>query len=64
MRVRTAPQTDIPDEELVHDTPLCPPHQFLSAWATPTDATDHEDTVPAIFCAACGDIRPLRIPGA
>lgn len=41
---------------------LCPPHDFDAGWATPTDAKDHDDTVPALYCSACGEIRALRIP--
>lgn len=41
----------------------CPPHDFTSSWGSPAgrDVTESE-AVPVIYCTACGDIRPLRIP--
>ena len=38
----------------------CPPHEFLTAWATP--ASGEGENVPCIVCCACGEIRALCIP--
>lgn len=53
----------IPDEEQMTEERECPPHQFEAGWATPADGgKDHEDTIPALYCKACGDVRAFRIP--
>ena len=62
MFTRTASDTEIPESEQVRDVKMCPPHDFDAGWASPSDATDHDDTVPALYCRACGDIRLFRIP--
>jgi hypothetical protein len=63
MTVRTATQTDIPaQEQMVEREQWCPPHDFDAAWATPTSGDG--DTVPALYCRMCGDIRLFRIPTA
>ena len=53
----------IPDEEQVApEERECPPHNFEAGWATPADGgKDHEDTIPALYCKACGDVRAFRI---
>jgi len=62
MFTRTAPKQDVPEREQLDETILlCPPHDFESAWCTPLDAKDHDDTVPGLFCRACGSIRAFRI---
>ena len=64
MFTRTLPRAEAPERENMElEHALCPPHDFESGWATPTDAKDHDDTVPGLFCRACGDVRPFRIPG-
>lgn len=64
MFTRLSTDTEIPERERVDDErPLCPPHDFEAAWATPPDARDHDDTVPALFCRSCGDVRAFRVPG-
>ncbi len=60
--IRTAADPEIPGAERVREVTMCPPHDFEAAWATPTDATNHDDTVPALFCRSCGDVRAFRIP--
>ena len=58
-------QTETPEREdmdLEHE--LCPPHDFQAGWATPQDAANHDDTVPALWCGACGEVRAFRIPDA
>ena len=65
MTVRTATQTDteIPEEERVpNGEQPCTfmPHDFDSSWATPPGGG--EDTVPCLYCRACGEVRALRIP--
>jgi hypothetical protein len=63
MFTRTLHQQDIPDrEDMPLEEQLCPPHEFEAAWGTPPDAANHEDTVPALYCRACGDIRRFRVP--
>jgi hypothetical protein len=52
-----------PEREEMHGERMCPPHEFESAWATPADAVNHEDTVPGLYCKACGDVRAFRLPG-
>ena len=47
---------------VVPDIPAAAPHDFEAAWATPRIALGHDDTVPALFCRACGDVREFRIP--
>lgn len=49
-------------EQMPDREPMCPPHDFEAAWATPRIALGHDDTVPALFCRACGDVREFRIP--
>ena len=65
MFMRRAPPEIIvesyPEREESDEMALCPPHDFQAAWATPPDSKDHDDTVPALFCAACGDIRAFRL---
>lgn len=61
MFTRTIPE--VPEHERVDlEHEMCPPHDFEAAWATPPDATSHDDTAPALYCKACGDVRAFRIP--
>lgn len=41
---------------------MCPPHDFEAAWAAPNRNELSADTVPALYCKACGEIRPFFIP--
>lgn len=62
MFTRIVPQ-DIPEREQVGiEHTLCPPHDFDFGWATKADAQPGDDTVPAIYCKSCGDIRAFRLP--
>lgn len=61
MFTRTAqevPEREKLDPETIQ---LCPPHDFESGWCSPLDAKDHDDTVPGLFCRACGSIRAFKI---
>ena len=57
--IQLAPDPDAPGLPHLDE---CPPHQFEAGWATPLDPANHEDTVPALWCRACGDVRAFRIP--
>ena len=62
MFARTHVKPVIPErEDMDLDQALCPPHEFDAAWALAADATDHDDTVPALYCRACGEIRSFRL---
>lgn len=62
MFTRTAELVDVPEREQMDKEQFCPPHDFEAGWATPLDAKDHDDTVPALYCHACGETRAFRIP--
>lgn len=53
---------DIPDREQVREDLLCPPHDFDAAWAQPQNPSSNDDTVPALYCKACGEVRAFRVP--
>lgn len=42
----------------------CPPHKFSSAWASSSDPSllGDDNTVPCLYCSACGEVRALRVP--
>ena len=66
MSVKLANPADVPEhdrlEERDHNCAFDgPPHSFDQGWATPADGRD--DTVPVLFCAACGEVRALRLTG-
>jgi hypothetical protein len=63
MFTRTVPQTDIPEREQVEQE-LCPPRAFDQGWGLAPGEDLHADTVPVLFCGACGDIRLMRVPDA
>lgn len=63
MRLRTVPATQVgPEREQLPDEPMCPPHDFDAAWAAPSRAELNGESVPALYCHACGDVRPFYIP--
>jgi hypothetical protein len=62
MFTRIAPQTGIPDKEQVEREEMCPPHAFDQGWGLGAGEEIHSDTVPVLFCAACGEVRLLRVP--
>lgn len=62
MFVRAATEAEMPERERLDKEQFCPPHDFEAAWATPLNASDHDDTVPALFCRSCGDVRAFCIP--
>jgi len=62
MFTRTLPQTDIPDREQVSTEQICPPHAFDQGWGLAHGEDIHADTVPVMFCGACGEIRLMRVP--
>ena len=64
MFVRTAPKIEFPERENVESDQLCPPHVFDQGWGLAHGEDIHADTVPVLFCAACGDIRLMRVPDA
>lgn len=54
---------DIPArEDMDIEHAMCPPHDFEAAWALAPDAVNGEDTMPALYCKACGDVRAFRLP--
>jgi hypothetical protein len=63
MFTRALVTTEIPPaEDMPLNVTLCPPHDFEAGWASPHDAANHDDTVPALYCHSCGDVRAFRIP--
>jgi hypothetical protein len=62
MFTRTATTKDVPEREIVDEQQMCPPHSFDQGWGINTDDDVHADTVPVLFCAACGEVRLLRVP--
>ena len=53
----------IPEREQVDlSVALCPPHAFEQGWGLAPGEDIHADTVPVMFCSACGSIRWMRIP--
>lgn len=63
MFVRTPTQMETPGaEDMDLGTAMCPPHSFEASWALPPGEDIRADTVPALFCASCGDVRLFRIP--
>lgn len=60
---RTVPLTDIPAaEQMPEREQWCPPHDFDAAWGIAAGEEMHADTVPLMFCKACGEIREFRVP--
>ena len=67
MATRTARKIEIPVKEFVeeraHNCALDgPPHTFEGMWAAPARDRLGEDTVPALVCTSCGEVRILAIP--
>lgn len=54
---------DVPERERVDSELLCPPHAFDQGWGLAEGEDLHADTVPVMFCASCGEIRLMRVPG-
>ena len=55
-------QTEAPEHERVSTELLCPPHAFDQGWGLAHGEDIHADTVPVLFCGACGEIRLMRVP--
>jgi hypothetical protein len=67
MAVRTSRRVEIPEREQIEERAHnCatdgPPHNFEAAWAAPARDKMTEESIPAIYCTACGEIRPFAIP--
>lgn len=62
MFTRTAKDADIPARERLDIEQLCPPHDFDAAWAAPSRNELNGESVPALYCHACGEVRPFFIP--
>ena len=61
MFVRTIP-ANAPEREKVDTDQLCPPHAFDQGWGLAHGEDLHADTVPVLYCGACGDNRLMRVP--
>lgn len=59
----TAHHVEIPVREQVNEELQCPPHAFDQGWGLAPGDDLHADTVPVLYCASCGDIRLMRVPG-
>lgn len=63
MFTRTERLTQTPEaEDMDLEEAMCPPHVFDQGWGLAPQDDLHADTVPVLFCAACGDIRLMRVP--
>lgn len=63
MFTRTIPAAAVgPDREQTPTDLLCPPHDFDQGWGLAPGDDLHADTVPVLFCGACGEIRLMRVP--
>jgi hypothetical protein len=61
MFTRTEKVTTSDHDDIDLDKQLCPPHDFDFGWASKPDAPG-DDTLPALYCRACGEIRAFRLP--